>query len=628
MIARFRGRGLIRQGALTGMAGALIAACWILRTWYPHPTAETVLALLATALCGGPIVFRAVKGLFAHQVNVDELVSVAIVAALIVDEYLTAATVGFIMVLGSLLESHTAARARRAIEALVALVPETARVVECGQERTVPLAEVRPGNHLLVKPGERIAVDGVVVEGAGAVDQSAVTGEPIPRDVAVGADVYAGSFVHGGAVTIRTTRVGNESTLGKIVALVREAEAHQAAIVRSADAFAKWFTPAILALAGVVWLISGDFIRCVSVLVVGCPCALILATPTAVVAAMGTAARRGIMIKGGRFLEAAADVDAVAVDKTGTLTLGHPVVRHVEALNGATADEVLAWAASVERKSEHPFAAAIARETERRALAIGPVSAFVSAAGAGVSGEVDGACVRVGRRGHVQAPAPEWSRADDGTVLWVARGACCVGAIILDDSLRPGARRAVQELNAVGLDVHLLSGDRTAAVSQVAREVGIDSWCGELLPHEKVSKIDALRAAGKRVMYVGDGVNDGPALASSYVGVALGAGASPLALESAPIAILNAELLQIPALIRLARAAKRRISENLLIFGVLYNAVAVLLASLGILSPIMGAVVHNVGSVAVVLNSARLARWRLDRPVEALKLNGATEPLP
>ncbi len=610
MIARFRDREVLQQVAMTGTAGALIGACWVLRLWFPNPTAETIVALLATALCGGSIVVRAARGLLSRQVNVDELVSIAIVASLTIGEYLTAATVGFIMVLGSLLESCTSARARSAIESLVSLVPDTARIIENGQERTVPLSEVCVGQRVLVKPGEKIAVDGVVTDGAAGVDQSAVTGEPIPRDVGAGANVFAGTFVHGGALTLRATRVGNDSTLGKIVSLIREAETHQAPIVRSADAFAKWFTPGILALAAVVWLVSGDFMRCVSVLVVGCPCALILATPTAIVAAMGTAARHGIMIKGGRFLEAAAEVDTVAVDKTGTLTLGHPVVQRVEAFDGATADEVLTWAAAVERKSEHPFGEAIIREAERRGLPNLPVGTFASSTGAGVSGQVNGACVRVGRNSHVQATMPGWSSPEDGTVLWVARDARCVGAVVLDDSLRPAARSAIDQLKSMEIEAHLFSGDRAVVVERVAGAVGIASYRGELLPHEKVAEIEALCRKGSRVMYVGDGVNDGPALASSHVGVALGASASPLALETAPIAILTAELLQVPTLLRLARISKRRILENLLVFGVVYNALAVVLASVGILSPIMGAIVHNVGSVAVVLNSARLARWR------------------
>ncbi len=645
---------------MTCVAGTLIGVCWALRLWFPRPGIEAALALAATTLCAGPIIYQAIRGIFARQVNVDELVSLAIIAALVAGEYLTAATVGFIMVLGSLLESYTSAKARRAIESLVELAPEIARIIEGGVERTVPVEEVRPGQRVLVKPGEKIPVDGNVVEGSASVDQAAVTGEPIPVDAAPGKGVFAGTFVHGGALTVEATRVGEDSTLGKIVSLIREAESHQARIVRSADAFAKWFTPAILALAGAVWLGSGEFIRCVSVLVVGCPCALILATPTAVVAAMGTAARRGLMIKGGKFLEAVAEVDAVAFDKTGTLTEGRPVVREVATFNGATTDQVLAWSAAVEQNSEHPLAQAIVREAERRNLSIVPVTAFESRTGLGVSGVVDGGRIRVGREGFVEGtkarrhggtetrrhegtkarrhgggkrrrdeatkcgtgfqPVSSPARCrchsvddtgDGGTVLWVARDDQCVGAITLDDTPRASAAAAVRELEDLGIRcVHLLSGDRKAAVSRLARQVRIESWKGELLPHQKVEHLDRLRDQGRKVMYVGDGVNDGPALATSYVGVAMGAGASPLALETADIGILRADVMQVPTLIRLGRVTRRRVRENLLVFAVIYNGIAIALAGMGILSPIVAAIAHNIGSVAVVLNSARLIRWK------------------
>ncbi len=610
MIARFRDRGLLRQVALTSVAGLMIGACWIQRFWHPAPTIEAVLALAATVLCGGPIIYSAVRGLLAREVNVDELVSLAIIAALIAGEFLTAATVGFIMVLGSLMESYTSGRARKAIESLVGLTPETARLLDDGKERVVPVAEVQREQQVLVKPGEKIPVDGTVIEGSAFVDQAAVTGEAVPRDVAAGSSVFAGTFVHGGALTIKATRVGRDSTLGKIVCLIKEAESHQARIVRSADAFAKWFTPAILVLAGAVWVTSGEFIRCVSVLIVGCPCALILATPTAVVAAMGNAAKRGLLIKGGKFLEAVAEVDTVAFDKTGTLTEGRPTVTRIETLNGATVAQVLSWSASVEQKSEHPFGDAIIQAAACRGVAISPVTAFESSAGLGVSGIVEGSRVRVGRKQYVEVSADEYQDCHGGTVLWVVRDNQHVGLLVLDDTCRSSAAPAVQELKSLGVSsIHLLSGDRVQVVARLAEEVGIEAWEGELLPHEKVERLDSMRQRRQRVMYVGDGVNDGPALATSYVGVAIGAGASPLALETADIGILRPDLLQVPTLLRLGRVTKRRIRENLFVFAVLYNGFAIVLASLGVLSPIMAAITHNVGSVAVVLNSARLIRW-------------------
>ncbi|UCE58260.1 MAG: cadmium-translocating P-type ATPase [Phycisphaerales bacterium] len=610
MIARFRDRELLRQVTLTSVAGLLIGTCWVLRWSHASATAETTLALAATVLCGGPIVLGALRGLVAREVNVDELVSLAIIAALTIGEYLTAATVGFIMVLGSLLESYTSGKAKRAIESLVELTPDTARVVENGANRMVRTDEVHVGQTVLIKPGEKNPVDGLVVDGSAVVDQAAVTGESTPIDVTPGSDVFAGTFVHDGALTVRATRVGEDSTLGKIVSLINDAEKHQARIVQSADAFAKWFTPAILALACGVWLASGDFVRCVSVLVVGCPCALILATPTAIVAAMGNAAKRGLMIKGGRFLEAVGEIDTVVFDKTGTLTEGRPLVQAVHSLDGVASDEILVWSASVEQKSEHPFAEAIVREAERRKLMVKPVSQFESRVGLGVSGTVGGNRIRVGRREFVAGAEAHASGDSIGTTLWVSRDDRCVGRIAMVDSARKSATPAIGELKLLGIpDVHLLSGDRTAVVESLATEVGVDAWAGELLPDGKVERLRTMQQMGKKTMYVGDGINDGPALATSHVGVAMGAGASPLALETADIGILKADLSLVPALVRLGRVTRRRIRENLLVFAVLYNGAAIVLASLGVLSPIMAAIAHNVGSVAVVLNSARLIRW-------------------
>ncbi|MBE7559538.1 cadmium-translocating P-type ATPase [bacterium] len=608
MIGRFRDEGISRQAATTAVAGFLIGICWLLRWFAPNPLVETALALAATALCGGPIIYEAVRGVWARQVNVDELVTLAILAALVAGEYLAAATVSFIMVLGSLLESFTSARAQRAIEALVELTPETVRLLTGSGESVVPVEEARPGQKALVKPGEKIPVDGIVLEGRASVDQSSVTGEPIPVDAEPGTRVFAGTFVHGGALTLEITRVGEDSTLGKIVSLVRDAELHQARIVRSADRFAKWFTPAILVIATLAWLLTGDFMRAVAVLVVGCPCALILATPTAVVAAMGAAARRGIIIKGGRFLEALADVDAVVFDKTGTLTAGRPDLRSIHCMNGASSQEVLRWCAAVEQNSEHPLAAALVQAARREEIPLCAVADFESTPGVGVRGNVEGICIRIGRDPGA-GTAPAISEGD--TVLWVHRDEDCVAAITLGDEVRPSAAPAVRDLKALGIrSLHLLSGDRAETVARLAREVGIESWHGALLPHEKVERLRELQAEGRRIMYVGDGVNDGPALATSHVGVAMGSGASPLALEAAPIALLHADVGQIPTLIRLGRTTKRRIMENLLVFAVMFNAIAIALASAGVLSPIAAAVTHNVGSVAVVLNSARLIRFK------------------
>lgn len=613
MIGRFRDRTVFRQVLLTATSGLLIALSWLFHWFYPQPAVEAGAALLAAALCGGPIILEALKGLWAREVNVDELVSLAILAAVVSGEFLTAATVSFIMVLGSLLEAVTAAHARAAIESLAALTPDKARLLaENGAERMIAVEDVKVGQRVLVKPGEKIPVDGQVLEGAAAVDQASITGESLPVAGEAGAQVYAGSFVEGGALVIEASRVGQDSTLGKIVTLIEQAESHQAQVVRSADAFAKWFTPVILLISGSAWWWSGDFMRFVAVLVVGCPCALILATPTAVVAAMGAAAKRGVMIKGGQFLEACAEVDAVAFDKTGTLTEGRPTLQQIHTFSGLREDEVLSLAAALEQRSEHPLAAAVLNCAKARGLAVEPVSNFQSIAGMGVSGVVGGEEIHVGREeflGHVLSPSLE--QRNGSATLWVSRAGQCVGQMSFEDTLRDDAANVVQKLQQeCPKGVYLYSGDRPEVVDRISAELGIGAGKGGMLPHEKVAELKRIASAGDRVMYVGDGVNDGPALAASFVGVAFGAGASPLALETAPIAVLNPDLNLLPELLQLGRRTRSRIRENLFLFALLYNGAAILLASAGVLSPIMGAVAHNIGSVAVVLNSARLVRWQ------------------
>jgi len=590
---------------------------------------------IAAALAGGiPIAYGAIKGLIARELNVDELVTVAIVASIAVGEYWGASLVAFMMLFGKVLEDVTAARAEHAIEGLGRLVPAVARLRDAtGAERSVPVAEIQLGDVVVVRPGERLPVDGEVIAGHAAVEEAAITGEPLPVDKGPGDAAFAGTLAHNGALELRATRVGEATTLGRIAALVKEAEDERAPIVRTADKWAKWFTPAVLALAAVVYFWQQDFLPALTVLVVACPCALVLATPTAIVAGIARGARNGILIKGGARLEAAGDVDAVCLDKTGTLTEGRPTVQRVILLPDAGLDEaqLLSFAAAAERLSEHPLGRAVVIAAESRGLPIPSVdiSTFRAEPGMGVSaGVMEQAPARTttiiaGRPEFLTAegvapsaglePALEEIAQAGQTPLVVAIDGRAVGVIGVSDKVRSGAADAVRALRAAGLRrVVLLTGDRPAPALAVASAVGIppDDVHARLLPEDKVAFIRKLRAEGYRVAMVGDGVNDAPALAAADVAVAMGAAGADVALQAADIALMTDDIRQAAAAIVLSRKTVRTVRQNLA-FAAVWNVAAVALAVMGGLGPVTGALIHNVGSVAVVVNAARLISVRL-----------------
>ena len=672
--------------ALTAVLTLASWGLWLAAGAPEHPpTAVVVLGYAGAIAGGGAIAWGAIRGLRAREMNVDELVTIAIVASLIVGEYWGAALVAFMMLFGKVLEDVTAARAEHAIEGLGQLVPSVARVKDGGAERAVPVDRVQPGDVVVVRPGERLPVDGQIVAGRAAVEEAAITGESLPVEKTEGDEVFAGSLLTGGALEIRATRTGEATALGRIAALVKEAEADRAPIVRTADQWAKWFTPTVLILAALVYLVRRDFLAAVGVLVVACPCALVLATPTAVIAGIARGARRGILIKGGGRLESAGHVDAVCLDKTGTLTWGKPVVQRITVFDGVQAAlagqrppkfkvqsggevEVLAYAAAAERLSEHPLAAAVMQAAvERQAPApVGDGRDFEAIPGQGIAARVP--AVRIGDEGPFAAlsPSPQThpspgrvpgglgtlgrlrTKDESGLVgvlvgrpeflaergvVWPAEGAAAVremeqagqtplavavdgaaaGVIGVADTPRAEAAAAIRALRAAGLkQIVLLTGDRPGPALAVARAVGIadqDVHAG-LLPEEKVAWVKQLRAQGHRVAMVGDGVNDAPALAAADVAVAMGAAGTDLAMASADVVLMTDDLRQAAAAITLSRKTLSTIKQNLL-FAAAWNVAAVALVAAGAFGVVAGALIHNVGSVAVVLNAARLVNTRL-----------------
>jgi Cd2+/Zn2+-exporting ATPase len=477
-------------------------------------------------------------------------------------------------------------------------------------------ADVGIGDILLVRPGERIPVDGVVKKGLTAVDESSMTGEPIPQEKTMGDAVYAGSLNQNGVVEIEASRVGEDTTLGRVIKLVSEAEAHKPEAIRLIDRYARWFTPTILACAAVAWALTGDLSRAVTILIVGCPCALILAAPTAIVASIGRGAKSGILVKGGRYLEEAGRADVVLFDKTGTLTQGKPRVDKIVAVDGVDQKSVLEQAASVEQASTHPLAQAVLKAASYAEITIDRAEEIITEIGLGVRGLVGGRLVEVGSaylRGgtmnipDVLRPHLERFKEDGATPLIVYQDRRPLGILSVSDHIRPSAAETIKSLKSLGIErLGLLSGDHEKSARLVADAVGLtQAWSGHR-PEEKLGVIREFQGSGSVVIFVGDGINDAPALAAANVGIAMGAAGTDVALETADIALMNDDISKLPFLIKLSRRMRSTIKWNIA-FGMIFNAVAVLASGGGLLSPIMGAIVHNVGSVIVVVSSASIA---------------------
>ncbi|RJQ54697.1 MAG: cation-translocating P-type ATPase [Desulfobacteraceae bacterium] len=623
MIGRFSKLGIyrelfrLRDFYIAFGAGLLAMTSFLLDYQTPGPSrAGIALALISVSVNGVPIVWGAITGLLGRKVNVDELVGLAIVASLIQGEYLAAAVVGFVMTLGSLIEQATSESARKAIKSLIRISPRTATVIAGETRKVVPVEQVGVGDTILIKPGEQIPVDAVILSGISSVDESAMTGEPLPRQVQAADTILAGTFNHNGVLKASAVKVGEDTTLGKVIKLVGEAEKHRPEAVRLIDRYARWFTPAILVCAGAAWGLTGELQRAVAVLIVGCPCALILAAPTATVAALGRAARAGILVKGGQYLERTAAVKAVCFDKTGTLTLGEPRIEEIACIQGVCKEELLACAASAEQNCTHPLARAILKAAHFAKVAVRGAENAFHEIGLGVHAIVDGCLVEVCSMpaGDQAAALPavlrqclESSMAKGVTPLMVFRDHSPLGVLNVSDPVRPMALKTIAALKTLGIRVMaILSGDHEMAARRVAHSVGIDHVFAGLKPAEKAAVIQKYQESGLPVMFIGDGINDAPALAASHVGVAMGAAGTDVALETADIALTHDDISKLPWLVRLSRCMLVVIKVNIA-FGVLFNAAAVAAGGLGWLTPIMAAVVHNVGSVLVVMASASLA---------------------
>ena len=577
---------------------------------------------IAIILCGIPIIIEAVIGLVTRfDIRADVLVSIALIASILIGETFAAAEIAVIMQIGSYLEERTVAKARAGIEKLVDLSPQTARVVRNGGEEIIPSDDVRVGDVLRVLPGETIVVDGVVLSGTTSVDQSVMTGESLPVDKQPGDEVFSGTVNQFGSFDMKATKVGADSSLARMIQLVTSADAGKAEIVRTADRWATWVVAAALTVSVLTYFVTGDILRSVTVLVVFCPCAMVLATPTAIMAGIGNLTKYGILVREGDALERLNIVKYLMFDKTGTLTYGTPEVGEVIPVDPEiSADDLLRLAASAEVRSEHPLGKSIIRKyQEKYGSAPEQPEAFSMLPGRGISAMVHGREILIGNTellssNSISVPQDVVSTVDaclhDGaTVMYVAVDGRFTGFVSLSDTLREDAPVVVRELKAMNIRPVLLTGDNQNAASHIAEVIGIDDVHAECLPAKKLETIDWYQESGSKVCMIGDGVNDAPALKRSYVGIAMGGIGSDIAVDAADIVLIHDNIGNLPHLLGLAKKVIRTIHVNLAL-ALLLNFVAIILAVLGIIDPIVGALIHNVGSVLVIMNSALLLGWK------------------
>lgn len=575
-------------------------------------------AWVAIILCGIPIILEAVIGLVTKfDIKADVLVSLALIASVCIGEDFAAGEVAFIMQLGALLEDLTVAKARAGIEKLVHLTPQTARIILNGNEEIVPAEKVKVGDILRVLPGETIAVDGVIVSGETSVDEAVMTGESLPVDKTVGDKVSSGTVNRFGAFEMSASKVGEDSSIQRMIKLVQSADAGKAKIVGLADRWATWIVVIALTAAGLTWAISGEIIRAVTILVVFCPCSLVLATPTAIMAGIGNVTKHGFLVREGDALERLAKVKRICFDKTGTLTYGKPEVVDVYAVK-LDKNELLSLTAAVESCSEHPLGKAVVRSAKEKGLAFSKAESFSMTAGKGVKGIVDGMSIIAGNaklmaengitvRDDMLKKAEEYVH-KGSTVIYTAVNDRLEGFTVLSDTLRSESRDMITQLKTLDIEPVLLTGDNENSARNIAREVGITQVKANCLPEDKLNFVEKCQRSGGAAM-IGDGINDAPALKRADVGIAMGGVGSDIAVDAADIALVDDEVKELPHLFALSKRMMTTIKANLT-FSMLLNFVAIILAIVKILDPVVGALVHNCGSVIVIINSALLLKWR------------------
>ena len=569
-------------------------------------------ALLGAFILALPIIITAVKDLINGKVYMNELVALAILAALASADFQTAGIIAFFLLVTIIIETRTASGAQRSIEELIKLTPNTARRLEGDKEVEVQATALKVGDRIRVRPGENFPVDAKIISGESTVNQASITGESVPVEKTVGSDVFAGTQNLTGLVDLEVTKVGEDTTLGKVKDMILQAESSRTPVVRIIDRYAGYYTPTVLMLAWITWWFTEDINSVIAFLVIACPCAVVLATPTAVVAAVAAAARLGIFIKNVSHLELASKITSFVFDKTGTLTDGLLSVVKLQPAGGVSPAELLKTAGAVERYSNHPTAVAIQKLAAEAGLTFDEATDFAETHGRGVSATVNGEKVLVGRANWMREQNLEIFDADtaesDGmSVVYVACGGKVLGWIGFKDKIRKEAPEMLSELRRQGVRYcAMVTGDRKSVAESVAKQLAIDEFQSECLPDGKVLFVENVKR-NSRVAVVGDGVNDAPALAAGDLGIAMGAIGSDIAINSASIALMTNDLRRIAMLVFLSRKSQMIINQNLL-FGMLFVFGGMILSMVGVMTPIWAAVLHAGSTLIIIFNSARLVR--------------------
>ena len=611
--------GLNRAATAAWLAvgATLLLGSWLARLVYPEASGLPELCAAAGAiLLMAPIFAMAVRDAFHAELHMSALVTVAVMAAFVRGEFAASGWISFLMLMAMGVESRAAAGAHASIEALIRIAPQLARrLASDGAEIEIPARNLAVGDRIRVRPGEFVPSDGVIVEGRTALNEATITGESLPADKQEGDEVFAGTENLTGSVVLEVRRVGADTTLERVRELILAAERTRLPVTRLIDRYIGYYVPAAFMLAVLAWAATGEVQRAIAILVVACPCALVLSTPSAIVAALSAAARAGVLVKNAADLERAGRVNAVVLDKTGTLTTAQLAVARL-APDGVEPSDLLAWAVSAERYSKHPAALALLRLAQEANVTPSEPGDFAEEAGWGVSARVAGAVVLAGRdawleKHGVKLPAAALESAGAGvglSVVHVARGGRYAGWIGFQDAIREGAAESLRELASIGVQrAVMVTGDRQSVAEHVAAQIGCREVVAHCLPQDKVAVVNRIRAEEFLVAVVGDGINDAPALASGDFGIAMAAAGNEVAIHSATIALMNSDLRRIPFLIRLSRAMRAVVHQNLAL-STLVMLAGLSLTGMGYLTAIAAAILHNVGSLAVIINSARLVR--------------------
>ena len=617
---------------LAGVPATIIAGLFLLLDLVPHLIEEfggaTVHlnflpfdpAWITVIISGIPLVYLAIWRVIYNpgisKISSALLITIAMIAAIAIGDLFAAGEVAWIMAIGAILEEKTTERAKKGLKKLISLAPAQGRRILNGKEEMIPAEKIVEGDILRILPGETIPVDGIILSGETSVDQSIMTGESLPVDKSAGENVFCGTINRFGSIDIHATKVGEDSSLQKLIRMVQEAEDKKAPMARIADIAASWLVPVALLIAVITGVITQDIVRAVTVLVVFCPCALVLATPTAIMAAIGQATKHGVIIKSGEALEKMGKVNTIAFDKTGTLTYGRLEVSDVISFDkNIDEDELLSLVASAEAKSEHPLGKAIVACAKTRNVPILASDIFKMTAGKGIYAEIENRKLFCGNEAYLNENSVVLSEEIKQTIealrtqgkasILAAEGTKCIGVLAMSDVLRPEAKGMVDRLHSMNTDIVLLTGDNQKTANYFARQVGIKQVRAQLLPEEKVSNITAIQNEGKDVCMIGDGVNDAPALKTANVGVAMGGLGSDIAVEAADIVLMSDDISKLPYLKRLSNATVKTIKFSIGL-SMCINFIAVALSVVGALNPTTGALVHNAGSCFVVLIAALL----------------------